>query len=50
MKVMAVTIAALLMIPVSRAQGGDTKDGRKSEPMQTVSNTRYVAPALEKYA
>src|SRR5262249_12697297 len=47
MKVTAMTIAALLIVP---AQGGDTKDRRKSEPMQTVSNTRYVAPALEKYA
>jgi 4-carboxymuconolactone decarboxylase len=50
MQVMAMTIAALLIVPASRAQGGDAKDRRKSEPMQTISNTRYVAPALEKYA
>jgi 4-carboxymuconolactone decarboxylase len=50
MKVMAVTIVALSLITTSWAQGGDTKDGRKSEPMQTVNNSRYVAPALEKYA
>jgi len=50
MKVMAVTIAALSLITTSWAQGGDTRDGRKSEPMQTVNNSRYVALALEKYA
>ena len=50
MKVMAVTIAALPLITTSWAQGGDTRDGRKSEPMQTVNNSRYVALALEKYA
>ena len=50
MKVMAVTIAALSLITTSWAQGGDTRDGRKSEPMQTVNNSSYVALALEKYA
>src|SRR5438093_2668751 len=50
MKVMAVTIATLPLITTSWAQGGDTIDGRKSEPMQTVNNSRYVALALEKYA
>lgn len=50
MKVMTVMIATLLMITTSWAQGGDTKDGRKSEPMQTVNDSKMVAPALEKYA
>ena len=50
MKVMTVMIATPLMITTSRSQGGDTKDGRKSEPMQTVNDSKMVAPALEKYA
>lgn len=50
MKVMTVMIATLLMIATSWAQGGDTKDGRKSEPMRTVNDSKMVAPALEKYA
>ena len=50
MKVMTAMIATLLMTATSWAQGGDTKDGRKSEPMQTVNDSKMVAPALEKYA
>jgi hypothetical protein len=41
-------IAALSLISTSSAQGDDTKNGRK--PMQTVIDSRMVAPALEKYA
>ncbi|MGB2900330.1 MAG: carboxymuconolactone decarboxylase family protein [Candidatus Acidiferrum sp.] len=50
MKVIAAMIAALSLITMSWAQGNDTKDGRKSEPMQTENDSRMVAPALEKYA
>jgi 4-carboxymuconolactone decarboxylase len=41
-------IAALSLISTSWAQGDHNKNGRK--PMQTVIDTRMVAPALEKYA
>jgi 4-carboxymuconolactone decarboxylase len=41
-------IAVLSLISTSSAQGDDTKNGRK--PMQTVIDSRMVAPALEKYA
>jgi len=50
MKLMAVMIAALSLITTSWAQGDHTKNGRKSKPMQTVNDSRMVAPALEKYA
>ena len=39
-------IAVLSLISTSSAQGDDTKNGRK--PMQTVIDSRMVAPALEK--
>ena len=48
MKQMAVMIASLCLITASWAQGGHTKKERK--PMQTVNDSRIVAPALEKYA
>jgi 4-carboxymuconolactone decarboxylase len=41
-------IAALSLISSSWAQGDHIKNGRK--PMQTVIDSRMVAPALEKYA
>jgi 4-carboxymuconolactone decarboxylase len=41
-------IAALSLISTSWAQGDHNKNGRK--PMQTVIDSRMVAPALEKYA
>jgi 4-carboxymuconolactone decarboxylase len=41
-------IAALFLVRTSWAQGAHTGKGRKS--MQTVIDTRMVAPALEKYA
>jgi 4-carboxymuconolactone decarboxylase len=41
-------IAALSLISTSWAQGDHIKNGRK--PMQTVIDSRMVAPALEKYA
>src|SRR5712692_1120939 len=50
MKLMAVIIAALSLITTSWAQGDHTKNGRQSKPMQTVNDSRMVAPALEKYA
>jgi 4-carboxymuconolactone decarboxylase len=50
MKLMAVIVAALSLIATSWAQGDHTKNGRKSKPMQTVDDSRMVAPALEKYA
>src|SRR5262245_7275048 len=43
-------IAWLSLITTSWAQGHQTKDGRKSKPMQTVNGTNLVAPALEMYA
>src|SRR3989441_5080505 len=48
MKRMAVMIASLCLITTSWAQGDHTERGRK--PMQTVNDSRMVAPALEKYA
>ena len=50
MKLIAVTIAALSLISTSWAQGDQTKNGRKSKPMQALNDSRTVAPALEKYA
>ena len=50
MKLMAVMIAALSLISTSWARGDRTKNGRESKPMQTVNDSRMVAPALEKYA
>ncbi len=50
MKRMAVMIAALSLVATSWAQGDHTKNERKSKPMQTVNDTRMVAPALEKCA
>src|SRR5712692_8169187 len=50
MKLMAVIIAALSLITTSWAQGDHTNNGRRSKPMQTVNDSRMVAPALEKYA
>ena len=50
MKPIAVMIAALSLVTTSWAQGDHTKNGRKSKPMQTVNDSRMVAPALEKYA
>jgi 4-carboxymuconolactone decarboxylase len=41
-------IAALSLVSSSWAQGDHIKNGRK--PMQTVIDSRMVAPALEKYA
>src|SRR6267143_5702822 len=48
MKRMAVMIATLSLATTSWAQGDHTEGGRK--PMQTVNDSRMVAPALEKYA
>jgi 4-carboxymuconolactone decarboxylase len=48
MKRMAVMIASLCLITTSWAQGDHTERGRK--PMQTVNDSRMVAPALEKYS
>jgi 4-carboxymuconolactone decarboxylase len=50
MKLMAVMIAALSLIRTSWAQGDQSNNGRKSKPMQTLNDSRMVAPALEKYA
>ncbi len=50
MKLIAVMIASLFLITTSWAQGDHTRNGRKSKPMQTVNDSRMVAPALEKYA
>jgi 4-carboxymuconolactone decarboxylase len=50
MKPMAAMIAALLLITTSWAQSDQTKKGRESRAMQTVNDSRMVAPALEKYA
>src|SRR5438128_10989247 len=49
MKLIAVTIAALILISASSAQGQTTQSGR-TELMQTASDITKVAPALEKYA
>src|SRR6266550_6061075 len=48
MKPMAVMIASLCLMTTSWAQGDHTERERK--PMQTVNDSRMVAPALEKYA
>jgi 4-carboxymuconolactone decarboxylase len=50
MKWMAVIITAFSLITTSLAQDGQTSDRRKSKPMQTVNDSKMVAPALEKYA
>ena len=50
MKFIAAMIASLSLITTSWAQDHRTKDGRKSKPMQTLNDSRKVAPALEKYA
>jgi 4-carboxymuconolactone decarboxylase len=50
MKLMAVMIAALSLMSTTYAQGQHTRNGRKSEPMQTTNDITMVAPALEKYA
>ncbi len=50
MKPIAVMIAALSLVTTSWAQGDHTSNGRRSKPMQTVNDSRMVAPALEKYA
>jgi 4-carboxymuconolactone decarboxylase len=50
MKLVAAAIAPLFLVFTSWAQGVHTTDGRKSEPMQTLNDSRMVAPALEKYA
>jgi len=50
MKRMAVMIAALSLVATAWAQGDHAKNERKSKPMQTVNDSRMVAPALEKYA
>ncbi len=48
MKRMAVMIASLCLITTSWAQSDHTEKG--TTPMQTVNDSRMVAPALEKYA
>ena len=48
MKRMAVMIASLCLIATSWAQSDHTEKG--TTPMQTVNDSRMVAPALEKYA
>jgi 4-carboxymuconolactone decarboxylase len=48
MKRIAVMIASLCLATTSWAQGDDTERGRKL--MQTVNDSKMVAPALEKYA
>src|SRR5258707_6152419 len=50
MKPIAVMIAALSLVTTSWGQGDHTNNGRRSKPMQTVNDSRMVAPALEKYA
>lgn len=50
MKLVAAMIAALSLISTTNAQGQDTHNGRKPEPMQTTNDIRMVSPALEKYA
>ncbi len=45
-----VMIAALSLISTLWAQGDRTKNRRESKPLQTVNDSRMVAPALEKYA
>ena len=48
MKVMTLMIAALSLIGTTWAQHIQTE--RKSEPMQTTTDVKMVAPALERYA
>ena len=50
MKLMAVMIALLSLISTTSAQDQQTQNGRKSDPMQTITDITMVAPALEKYA
>src|SRR6266700_2981728 len=50
MKRMAVMIALRSQIRTTWAQGQQTQNGRKSDPMQTITDITMVAPALEKYA
>src|SRR4051794_29320019 len=39
-----------ILVSLSWAQGGPSQENRNSKPMQTVEETKIVAPALEKYA
>src|SRR6516225_8058628 len=50
MKSFALMVTSLSLIITSWAQTGQTKDERKSKPMQTLNETARVSPALEKYA
>jgi 4-carboxymuconolactone decarboxylase len=50
MKVIPAAMISLLLIAVLVGQPGYTKQERNSKPMQTLSDSRMVAPALEKYA
>lgn len=47
---MKVFVAAAWLCSVALAQSGRAPIGRKSNPMQTLNDSRMVAPALEKYA
>lgn len=49
MKSFALMVTSLSLIITSWAQAGQTKDERKSKPMQTLNETAMVSPALEKY-
>ena len=44
MKLIAVMIASLFLITASWAQGDQTKDGRKSKPMNTAKDSKTAAP------
>jgi len=50
MKVMALMIATLSLIGTTAAHGQHAQNGRKSEPMQTTTDIKMEAPALERYA
>jgi 4-carboxymuconolactone decarboxylase len=50
MKLIAVMIASLCLVPTSWAQGSHTNGGRKSKPMNMTIDVTTTAPALEKYA
>jgi 4-carboxymuconolactone decarboxylase len=50
MKLLIAVISLLALITTSWAQRDHIKDGKKSKPMQTLSDSRMVAPALGKYA
>ena len=50
MKSFALMVTSVSLIIASWAQAGQTKDERKSKPMQTLNETARVSPALEKYA